>query len=1053
MSEATPPGAQGRLTAFSLRRRVTVLVLLAAMLVVGGVAATGIPVELFPSGWDNPYLRVYVPWPDAPPREVLEKVTEPLEEELSTVKGLESVRSSSRLGRSSIGLLFKQGTDMDLAYREVRDRIERARRDFPDDIERVYTFKDDISGIPVYVMGIAVDSSVADSYNLIQKRIILPLERLEGVASVEVNGLEEKEILIELDREKTEASGLNIYQLAQSLGRDSFTMASGHVYEGRRKLLLRSVARYGSVEELRQRPVSNDVRLGDIATVTYAEPDKDYRVRAMSRPAYAVVVFKEGEANARAVSTRVEQMKDEFDDDARLAAVEAIEIFSQGSVIEEQLQTLLQSGMIGGMLAGVVLFFFLRRFRATLVASLAIPLSLLIALTVMFFAGETLNLLSLLALMVCVGLLVDNSVVVAENIDRVHRTGLGRREAAIQGASEIALAIVMSTLTTIIVFLPVSLVEGQMQFLLLRMSIPIAVALVASLIIALVYVPLGIYTTLPRERAAPERARSVRSKALRQLLLRLYEATFGRLNRFYNAVLAAALGRRLELVLVLVLLGAATGMGVKAGGLELVDVQEEERQGFEIDVRTPDHYTLEETEAWFLEAESIVESHAEELGLEGWFLWHGKTRGELQGWFQTPRTVDLTAAEVTEKVVELLPERAGLELITGQESQEGEDASGEEIWRMRLVGEDPETLEETAGQLEELFASTEGVLGVRRDEEEAPNEMGVVVDRDRTQRYGIDPQTVAGVVGYALRGQALPRFQHEGKEIPVRIRYQEKDRESLDALSSFLVPTQAGQFVPLSAVTQTRMLQTPDAIYRRDKQVSRSVAFDLESEGVEQTRRRLATLQRAIDLPEGVRFGTEARGASTSNEDQAAMQFALLTSILFIYLLMGLLFESFILPLSIIFTIPLAAFGVIWVHLLNGIDIDFLGAVGIVLLVGVVVNNGIVLIDTVNRLRREGRSRREAILLASHRRFRPIMMTAITTIGGLLPLAFSGQMESGISYTSFAYTLIGGMTTATMLTLLVVPVFYTFFDDLRETISSLVDVFRRKPQPDRQESA
>jgi HAE1 family hydrophobic/amphiphilic exporter-1 len=1042
-------GLTERLTAFSLRRRVTVLVLLVTVGVVGTVATLGIPIELFPSGWDSPYLRVYVPWADSPPREVLDKITEPLEEELSTVQGLANVSSRSILGSARVGLEFKQGTDMDLAYREVRDRVERARREFPTDVDRVFIYKNDISGIPIYVLGVAVDPSVADPYNLIQKRIILPLERLEGVASVEANGLEEKEILIELDRERTEASGLNIWQLAQSLGQDSFTMASGHVYEGQQKLLLRSVAQYGSVDELRNRPVSANVRLGDIATIRYAEPEKRYRVRAMSRPAYAIVVFKEGEANVRDVSARVARLVDDMDDDPQLSGVESIEIFNQGSVIDEQLRNLLKSGVIGGFIAALVLFFFLRRFRVTLVASLAIPLSMLVALTVMFFAGETLNLLSLLALMVCVGLLVDNSVVVAENIDRVHRAGLDRTEAAIRGAGEIALAITMSTLTTIIVFLPVSLVEGQMQFILLRMSIPIAIALAASLVIALVYVPLGIYMTLPPRAGMPvaDRGRSRVGRTFRDGLGKAYEWSFGSLSRFYNVLLAHSLGRRLETVLVLVALGALTAFAMQKRGLTVVDVQEEEQQGFDINVRMPSHYTLEETEEWFLKAEHVVETHADELGLDGWFLFHTKTRGELQGWFSTPRTTNLTAKEVTEKVVAMLPERAGMELITGQEKDTAEQSEGS-IWRARLVGEDPDELEETASKLEDFFLGVDGVLGVRRDDTESPNELGVVVDRDRTQRYGIDPQVVAGVVGYALRGQGLPRYHDKGKEIPVRIRYQKSDRESLEALSSFLVPTASGDFVPLSAVTEARMLKTPDAIYRENKQISRRIALDLRAEGAKDTMRRLDALKNGIDLPEGIRFARGDEIRNSFNDDLKAMRFALFTSILFIYLLMGLLFESFILPLSIIFTIPLAAFGVIWAHLLKGIDIDFLGAVGIVLLIGVVVNNGIVLIDTVNRLRQEGHSRRDAILKAASRRFRPIMMTAITTIGGLLPLAFAGRMDSGISYTSFSYTLIGGMTTATMLTLLVVPIFYTFFDDLRNTVSALLGTIRpRRKEP------
>jgi HAE1 family hydrophobic/amphiphilic exporter-1 len=490
--------ADARLPRFSLDRRITVLVLLATTVVVGIVAASSIPLELIPRGYSDPFLSIFVPWRDAPPREVLEKITNPLEDELSTVKGVDRITSVSFVGVSRLFMRFKQGSDMDIAYREVRDRIERARREFPDDVDKVYTFKDDASGIPVFVLGAAIDSSLTDYYNLIQKQIVLPIERVDGVASVEVNGLEEKEILIELDRDRTSASGLNIYELAQELSGDNFSMASGFVRDSDKKLLLRSVARYSSIEEIQNLLVAPNVRLSDIATIRYEEPDKRYRVRAMSKPAYAIIVFKEGEANTREVAERVREVLDSYKDNPRLSGVEVISLFDQGQVIDESLSTLLKSGAIGGILAAFVLFFFLRRFRVMMVVNLAVPLSLVIAMTVMFFAGETLNLLSLLALMVCVGLLVDNSVVVAENIDRLHKAGRTRRKAAISGAGEIALAITMSTLTTVIVFLPVSLVEGPAQFFLLRMAIPICLALLASLLVAVVLIPLGVYLTLPK---------------------------------------------------------------------------------------------------------------------------------------------------------------------------------------------------------------------------------------------------------------------------------------------------------------------------------------------------------------------------------------------------------------------------------------------------------------------------------------------------------------------------------------------------------------------------
>ena len=1020
---------EGRLSRFSLDRRVTVLVLFLTTLVVGAVAASKIPVELIPSGYSEPFLSVYIPWESAPSREVLDKVTLPLEEELATVRGIDVLFSVSRTGMGRAFMRFKHGTDMDVAYREVRDRVERARARFPDDIDRVYIRKDDSSGIPVYVLGVAVDDDVVNSYDLIENRIIKRLSRLEGVATVEAEGLVEKEILIELDREKTAAAGLNIFELGQTLGQDNFTLASGTVRDGSRKLLLRSVARYADLEALENRLVAPKVRLKEVARISYEEPDKQFRVRAMSRPAVAVVVLKEGEANIKEVSSAVAEAVEQMKADPRLSSLQMLTLFSQGEVIDESLNTMLNSGMIGGMIAAIVLLFFLRRFRLTMILALAIPLSILIGLTVMYFAGESLNLLTLLGLMICVGLLVDNSVVVAENIHRMHREGAGRREACVRGAGEVALAITMSTLTTIVVFLPVALVDGPGQFFLLRLALPVCVSVAASLLVALVFIPLCVYLTLPSAPAVGESGwlRKTHDRGV-GILRWAYEATFGRVNRGYGTMLAYFMRRRLDLVLAIVAVGIIT-VAIPGQQVDIVDTQEEERSGFYVAARMPQTYTLEETEAWFLNAEKIVEGLQDELGLDGWFLFHRKTHGELQGWFDRPRSSDISPAEATQIVKDALPETPGVELSFSGE-REGQDVTGDSVYTLLLNGEDPEQLDDVKEDLEDLLVQVPGVLGVQGGNEPPPNELGIVVDRERTQRYGVNPRYVAGVVSTALMGMELPKYHQDGKEIPVRVRYREEDRESLTELNDFLVPSESGELLALSTLTDTEFLPTAETIVRRNKRISRSITFELEDGSEQETRERLGELQAAIDLPEGVSFGANIQQQGL-DEDLAGVFSALILSVVFIYLLMGFLFESFVLPLSIIFTIPLAGFGVYWSHFIAGRDLDFLGFVAIVLLVGVVVNNGIVLIDYVNRLRAQGESRNDALMIATKRRFRPIMMTAITTIGGLVPLALAGANSIGLSYTSFSLTLIGGMTTATLLTLTVVPVLYTLFDDAR----------------------
>jgi len=1018
---------------FSLRRRVAVLVLLASIIVVGVVATLGITLELIPSGFSPPFLVVRVPWPDAPAQEVLDKVVLPLEDELSTVRGLDTLYSFATTGYGQCFLEFVSGTDMDVAYREVRDRVERAKTQIPDDVERVFIRKEDLSSIPVYVLGLAVNPELSDSYNLIQNEIVIRLERIDGVATVEANGLEEKEIFIELDRERTEASGLNIYQLAQELGADNFTMASGDVRHGDRKLLLRSVARYADLQALENRMMAPRVRLKDIGTVSYREPERKYRVRANSRPAIAMVILKEGQANTTEVTRNIRRVIGEMQENPRLQEIEMVPLFDQGRVIRESLSTLLDSGRIGAILAAIVLFFFLRRLRMTMIIALSIPLSLLIALTVMFFAGESLNILSLLGLMISVGLLVDNSVVVAENIYRLHAAGVPRKEAVIRGTGEITLAIIMATLTTIVVFLPVSLVEGQAQFFLLRLALPISVALAASLVVATIFVPLSVYMTI-RNGAGAVSARRRAYDRFTALLAAAYDTTFGRLNRRYTGLLSVFLRRRLDLVILLLAVFGVT-IAVAFKNIEIVDVQDEERSSFEIEARLPQATTLEEAEAFFLECESIVEGMQEEVGLAGWFIFHRATFGEVQGFFSNPRTTDLSPREVTELVLDRLPKRPGITYYTGDQSDSEE--SDQKVEVVALYGEDAAALEDTAEAIEELFARVDGVLGVKATGDPPPSELALVVDRDRAQQQQVNPQVVAGVVGYALRGQILSRYYADGRDIPVRVRFREEDRETLDQLKGFYVPTGNGAFVPLSSVTDVSYLSTPRRIFRRDKRVTRTISLELEEGREEQARTAIAALQRQIDLPEGVRFGRPP-GTGEADEDLAALRFALYVSIVFIYLLMGFLFESFILPLSIIFTIPLAAIGVGWIHFAAGYNLDFLGMVGVVLLVGVVVNNGIVLIDYVNRLRDEGMSRSDALLLAAERRFRPIMMTALTTICGMIPVTLAGASSIGLSYTSFGLTLIGGLTTATLLTLLVVPVFYTFFDDARDAVGTFL---------------
>ncbi len=1023
----------GALTRFSLDRRITVFVVFLSLVVIGLVASFGLKQELMPDGFEGKTISVSARWTNAPTREVFEKITIPLEEELATVKGLDRMYSSSRLGYGRVSLKFKTDVDMDIAYREIRDRVERARLVFPDEIERPRIRKADASGIPIYVVGLVIDPALNDYYDLIQQEVVMQLERIDGVASVDIDGFGRKEIIIEVDRSALESAGLNVFRLSRDLGDDNFTLASGHTYSAGKKYFLRSVSTFDSLDDIKNRLIAPNIRLSDVASIKYEEAERNYEVRVNSKRALTVKVIKEGSANTVEIATRVDEVMEEIKNNPRLQLIQMKKMFSQGDVITSSISNLVNSGKIGGILAAVVLFFFLRRARLTLIITFAIPLSLLVALTAMFFMGESLNVVTLLGLVICVGLLVDNAVVVAENIQRILiDEGISKREACIKGAGEIALAILTATLTTIIVFLPVSLVDGEMQFFLLRLAIPITVSLAASLFIALIFIPLCVYLTSGNK--TPEKGRVSGYQNLKEHLKNFYDMTFGRVNLLYNKCLAFFLTRRIDLLFVLIAMFSITNylaqdrleVSLRKGGKDnQVKMRFSAQKGTE----------YSEIKNYFKEIETVLHEHKNELQIKDFMIITSRFGGRIEAWFEEHVDDDIDVVGVAAKIAELIPEKPGYKIRYGQEDETDERERNTRQTVM-INGENPELLEEIGEQIAEKILKIDGVIGLMAAEEESPNELALVVDRERIIAANVDSNSLARVVSSALGGRKLNDYIENGREIPMRMRYQEADREQLADLESFYVPTENDGLLTVASLTESKMLNSAASISRREKKISYRMSFELDEGKANNVKRTIKVLQSNMDLPEGISFNSLSSGPS--NDDKKNMAMAVLLSIVFIYLLMGFLFESFILPLSILLTIPLAMIGVQVGHLIAGIDIDSLGVVGAVLLVGVVVNNGIVLVDYIQRLRDDGYERREAILVAAKRRFRPIAMTALTTIIGMIPIVLSPSTTMGVEFTSFGITLICGMTAASFLTLLVVPVFYTFFDDFREGMANLL---------------
>ncbi len=1033
--------ADHALVRLSLRRPVTMMMVLLSMLVLGGIALARIPLELIPSGFSPPFLRIAAEYPDATAKDVEERITRPLEDAVATTPGIDQLSATSSSGSSSITIVFKNDVDMDIAYRQVRDRITRVRGDLPDEVDKVEIRKESAEAIPVAFYSVAWDADLPDPQGVIEQALIRPLQRIEGVGLVNVWGEEEKEVRIEIDRGLAEAYGIDMVAIAQTLGTGNFTMASGTLEEDEGQYLLRSVASWVSPEDIEELTVGpNGQKIKDVGTVTFDFPVRTRYDRYRGRPSMVLFVIKESTANTVDVSERIKAVAEEAKKNPLLQGVEVQSIFVQGDTIRYSLQQVVDSGKQGGILALFVLLFFLRRLRLTVIISLAIPLSLFLALPFMYFSGQTVNLVSLIGLMICIGLVVDNSVVVAENIGRYRKRGLGPYAAALQGASEVGLAITLATMTTIVVFLPAALLSsGPTQFFMVRMVTPVCVSLLASLFVALVLIPLSSATLL----ADDGEERPVHASGWRGVLSRVdagwkrvigwtYDQTMGRLGRGYSALLRLVLRRRFDVVVVSLL--AMGSMVVPAMNVQCNSGNEFGTRNITVTYSMPSDTTLEEANEFFRKIEARIGAMPPESKVDGAYVGFDDASGRVQIFFQPPEPGEPDFETLAKELADSLPTPPGWR----KRSQFGDaDGGRDDSFPVVIYGNEHERVQDARELLEEQLLEIDGVIGIKQfgGDDRRRNELALSIDRTMSERFGVSGQVVANTVAYAIRGTPLPRFHTEEREVDVRLRYREEDRRNVDQLLGYRVPSVEGGTIPISVLADKEVRKGESRLTRSNKRVGALIRLELDPEQRTAAAKRVVAYLKDYELPEGLSFDAD-REQKSVDDMQRDLGGALLLGSIFIFLLMGFLFESLVLPLSVLPSIPLSFVGVWWFLYITGEHIDALAGIGIVLLLGVVVNNAIVLIDFVNQARRDGLSRDAAIIAAGELRFRPIMMTALTTIGGMLPLAFSAYTGEGIPYGPFGKALVGGMTTATVLTLVVVPVTYTYLDDLRAGASA-----------------
>ena len=994
-------------------RPVTVLMAFLALLVLGWVALSRIPLMMLPSGFDPPFLYLYIPYANSTPADTDEQVVQPMLEQLGTVPGIKRVRSRANTSGAGFPIQFHQSVDMDSAYNTIADRVERTLPDLPAEVERYFIWKYNPSDEPILWMGVSLPEALEDPFDVMDRVVKPRIERTSGVASVDVWGVYERIVSVYYNRDEVLSRGVDLGSFQRSIGSDNFQLAAGRVVDEGRIHYVRSLSRFEDIEDIAYYPVRQDLTLDGFADVGFALSANPDISRIDGKDAAAFAVRKESAANAVEVSKAVRDVLAELEGDPRLEGARFHVLFDQGDLIEGSVDTLTNTALQGGLFAVVILWLFLREWRMTLLITASIPFSLLVTVGALYFTGNTLNLLSLMGLMLAVGMVVDNAVVVVETIYRRRADGLSPREAAIEGTAEVNLAILMSTMTTMVVFLPLILMsqDAMFSFFMGSLGFPVVWALAASLVVALVFTPLAT-RYIPHSQIKED------------------PAWLQWLSRKYLWLLEIVLRRRVETALVIVLGAIFTLQGpmnwVPDGGTE-----DENLGDFDVRITVPREASPSERDQIMSTFEGWVEDHKDEWGVRVYRtnLGDGRFTGELTIYLEDDGPMD--RADVIEAAKEELPKVPGVRARIGW----GEEAGNQ--FPISLYGDEPVVLDELAQEVIRRAQSVPGVMGASQTASaDGQDEIRLVLDREALLSNQINAGTVANTVAYAMRGQSLNPLLEGEREVGVVTRFHPDDRDNIETLLDFPVWSPAvGGSVPLRALTKVEVGRGPSSINREGGRAGTSIQIDLE-EGANKWMMR-SQVEAALEdmvLPRGYSFDAST-GFAQDVEDNEAQSLALLLSVTFVFLLMGMLFESLLLPVAIITTIPMAMLGVYWGLFATQTAMGTLGGVGMVILVGVVVNNGIVLVDLVTQLRAEGMERTKALLEAGERRLRPILMTALTTICGLLPMALGKDSFIGIPYAPLGRVVTFGLIAATVLTLFLVPYLYALLDDVRNANS------------------
>ena len=994
----------------AVNRPVTTAMVLLSLLVLGGISFSRIPLAYLPDV-DFPGVFITVPYRNASPRQIEREIVQPLEEALATIPGARRISSTATADSADLQLQFTWGETVDVARAKVFEAVEDARPDLPDDVREIYVNTFSTTQIPIVEARISAPGmDLSANYDRLERRIADPIRRIPGVARVDLNGVEPREVRINLRLDRLAAHRMDLGEIADRVSNMNRNVSLGRIRADGEVTPVRGFGALTAIDEIGSLPLNDrGLRVADVAEVTYREPPIPYGRHLNDEAAIGLTVFKGAEANTVEVATAVtELIEAEIAADPALRGINLFVWEDQAEEITSGLAGIRTEGLLGAILAVLVLFLFLRRVDTTSIVSLTIPMSLIATAIVLYFAGRSLNVLSMMGMMLGIGLLVDDAIVVLESIVREHSRGIPARPAAISGARAVSGAVIASTITTAVVFLPAVLgSKNEMSIWLGEIGLAISLTIFCSLFISLTLIPLVSSRLLARKPSVPPRW-TERLGELYQSVLR-----FTLRRRWVTAGIAAAF---LVTAILPFFLGLSTAM---FAGLN--------RNRILLAYEFSDFHYKEDARAAVLAVERELAGIREELGIDSVYSYFAENEAQTVISLRQEHISDAEGKRMTERLREALPTLPGTRIVFGDDDQEtGGDSM---FFRVRFYGEDSERLAEVAREGERRLAAVEGIGDLRSAEDNPRKEVVVRPRSEEAARLGISPRDLAEIFGFTLGGRPLRRFQTGDREAEVLLTMSQQDISRVEDLRNFTLIADGGVPIAFGNLADFEIVERSRTIQRVDRKAVATLRAAYEGENWDEAREEIEKELDAMALPAGYSWSFGDR-ISRQDTDLQNMAVNYLLALLLIYIVMAAQFESLIHPLAILISIPYALWGATWTLLVTDSPFNLMAQIGLLILMGIVVKNGIVLIDHVNKLRRTGMDRTEALLVGGRDRLRPILMTAGATMLALLPMGIGRTGLDGLYYFPLARTVIGGLAASTVLTLVILPFFYTLLDDL-----------------------